>query len=72
MEGVYTLALKFTSAYKKTPASFIDPESPVTELVKDFVVGYSMVRHNEKAVLTRLLTKVIALANGEKHLDAEI
>ncbi len=58
-EGVCALAFKFTSLYKNTCAKFIDPDSPVADLVKDFVVGYSVVRQKEMAILVRLMTKMI-------------
>ncbi len=37
MEGVHTLAFEFASAYKNTRATFIDPNSPVADLVRDFI-----------------------------------
>ncbi len=42
------LAFKFAAAYKNSRATFIiDLDVPVADLIRDFVVGYSMVRQKK-------------------------
>ncbi len=66
MDEVHALAFKFAPAYIKIRAVFIDPYSPDADLFRDFVVGYSMVRQNERATLAMLMTEVAFINKGEK------
>ncbi len=66
------LAFNFAAAYKKIRAKFIDPDAPVADLVRDFVVGYSVVRQNKKDALTRLLIEMMKRVDGEQPVGAAI
>ncbi len=53
--GVYLLAFMFSLVCKSTQSPFLDQNLSSADLIRDFVMGYGMVRPNENAALSRLM-----------------
>ena len=70
-DHVRLLAFKFAAACQNFRTAALDPDLPIADLVKDFVVGYSTVTPIERASLQRLLTEY-TVVSGKKHLEAAI